>query len=343
MAQAETRVLETRFGPPSAAQPVVSVLMITYNHERFIREAIESVFAQVVDFPIELVVGEDCSTDSTRALIEEFCAGAPVTVRMLTSDRNVGMNKNFARTYAACRGEYIALLEGDDYWLEPSKLAVQLAYLRANDDVTLVAHRALRVFEHSADSTVRSRWPHEVIPANEIGELSLSQIAEMRFMIPTASVLFQRHVIDPIDTWVYDLPFADWYISCKSALAGKVVLLDFVGSAYRIGAHGECGRPNAADRFIKGQAELLHRLLPLAASEQRDPLLDGLQKNVYGRCDEVDQAGGSRFEAIRLLSHLAVTQLRFGRVPVGKTYRWLLRLLLKGPLGPQPPDATFQG
>jgi len=261
----------------------------------------------------------------------------------LTSDRNVGMNKNFARTYEACRGEYIALLEGDDYWLEPSKLAVQLAYLRANDDVTLVAHRALRVFEESVDSTVRSRWPHEVIPANEIGAISLSQIAGFRFMIPTASVFFRRDIIEPIDDWLYDLPFADWFIWCKSALAGKVVLLDFVGSVYRVGAHGEVGRTNSNERFAKGQAELLHRLLPLAASDQRDALLDGLQKNVYERCDEVDQSGAPRFVAIRLLSHLAVTQLRFGRMPGGKTYRWLVRLLLKGPLGSQPPGATFQG
>ncbi|WP_296870515.1 glycosyltransferase [Tibeticola sp.] len=338
-----SRVIETRYGPAPTQPPLVSVLMITYNHEAFIREAIESVFAQVLDFPVELVIGEDFSTDSTRTLIQAVCADAPITVRLLTSDRNVGMNRNFARTFSACRGQYIALLEGDDYWLDPSKLAVQVSYLRANEDVALVAHRALRVFEKSVDSTVRSRWPHEVIPANEIGELSLSQIVGFRFMIPTASVLFKRRIIDPIDEWVYGLPFADIFISCKAAMVGKVVLLDFIGSVYRVGTHGETGRPGSNERFANGQTALLLRLLPSAADDQRDALLDGLQQNVYGRCDEVDRASGSRFEAIRLLSHLAITQLRFGRVPAGRTFRWLLRLLLKGSLGPRPPHATFQG
>lgn len=342
MPKTET-IIETRYGPPLPEQPVVSVLMITYNHESFIREALESVFMQEVDFPIEVVIGEDFSKDSTRALIEEVCANAPISVRLLTGNRNVGMNKNFARTFTACRGEFIALLEGDDYWIEPRKLSVQVNQLMTQRDITLIAHRAVRIFEKSVDVATQARWPDEVIPVKEIGVLSLPLIVGFKFMIPTASVVFRRKVIDPIDEWVYGLPFADCYILCKSALAGKVVLLDSVGSVYRVGAHGEFGRPNSNERFAKGQAELLHRLLPLAASEQRDAILKGLEKNVHGRCDEVDHTGASRFDAMRLLSHLAVTQLRFGRLPRAKTVRWLARLLLKGPLGPRQAGATFQG
>ena len=95
--------------------PLVSVHMITFNHEPYIARAIEGVLMQETDFPIELVIGEDCSTDGTREIVLEYQKKHPETIRVITSARNVGPNVNELRTDKACRGRYVAYCEGDDY------------------------------------------------------------------------------------------------------------------------------------------------------------------------------------------------------------------------------------
>src|SRR4051812_40259185 len=127
--------------------PYVSVHMITFNHERYIAQAIESVLAQNAPFPIELVIGEDASTDGTRAIVEEYCRRYPGTVRACLRERNLGFRRNFIDTLRACRGRYVALLEGDDYWLSPDKLARQAEVLDVNPDVALCSARARVVYE----------------------------------------------------------------------------------------------------------------------------------------------------------------------------------------------------
>lgn len=117
---------------------VVSICMITYNHENFIREAIEGVLMQKTDFPIELIIGEDCSTDNTRSIVLEYAAKYPDIIRPLLPDKNLGVTRNFFETLQSATGKYIALCEGDDYWTDPNKLQKQVDFLEANDEYPLV-------------------------------------------------------------------------------------------------------------------------------------------------------------------------------------------------------------
>ncbi len=120
------------------AQPLVSVKMITYNHAPFIAQAIQSVLSQKTDFPFELVIGEDCSTDGTRDIVFEHQKKHPDIIRVITSAENVGMAKNSLRTAKACAGKYLAFCEGDDYWHDPLKLQKQVDYLESHPDCGLV-------------------------------------------------------------------------------------------------------------------------------------------------------------------------------------------------------------
>jgi glycosyltransferase involved in cell wall biosynthesis len=129
-------------------QPKVSVLMITYNHESFIAQAIDSVLMQETVFPIELVIGEDCSKDRTREIVLEYQRRFPETIRLLLPVENLGANRNLVQTYEACRGEYIALLEGDDYWTDPHKLQKQVEFLEGHPDYVICHHDAIVVNEH---------------------------------------------------------------------------------------------------------------------------------------------------------------------------------------------------
>ena len=112
--------------------------MVTYNHRPFIAQAIEGVLQQKTNFPFELVIGEDCSTDGTREIVDEYQKKYPNIIRVVTSEKNVGMKKNGLRTVQACRGKYLAFCDGDDYWQSPLKLQKQADYLESHPECGLV-------------------------------------------------------------------------------------------------------------------------------------------------------------------------------------------------------------
>ncbi len=121
-------------------RPKVSVLMITYNHEAFIAQAVESVLMQETDFKVELVIGEDCSTDRTRDTVQEYGNRHPDRIRILIREQNIGARRNLLETFQACRGEYIALLEGDDFWTDMHKLQTQVDIMDADPEVVICGH-----------------------------------------------------------------------------------------------------------------------------------------------------------------------------------------------------------
>ena len=99
-----------------SSDPVVSVWIITYNHEAFIAKTIESAINQNCNFKFEVVIGEDCSKDKTRQIVKEYAAKYPDIIVPLLSEKNEGAKANAVKTLQHCRGRYIAFLEGDDYW-----------------------------------------------------------------------------------------------------------------------------------------------------------------------------------------------------------------------------------
>jgi glycosyltransferase involved in cell wall biosynthesis len=119
-------------------EPLVSIKMITYNHAPFIAQAIEGVLQQKTNFPFELVIGEDCSTDGTREIVFEYQKKHPDIIHVITSETNVGMKKNGLRAIKACRGKYLAFCEGDDHWHDPLKLQKQVDHLESHPECGLV-------------------------------------------------------------------------------------------------------------------------------------------------------------------------------------------------------------
>jgi glycosyltransferase involved in cell wall biosynthesis len=149
----DIRSQETSDPNALSSTPLVSVAMLTYNHESYIAQAIEGVLAQKTDFPIELIIGEDCSTDLTCQIVREYQEKHAGIVRVITSSHNVGAKKNCLRILGVCRGKYIAMCEGDDYWIDPYKLQKQVDFLEANEDYVLVGHNAVKVLEEEGFGT----------------------------------------------------------------------------------------------------------------------------------------------------------------------------------------------
>lgn len=114
--------------------PLVSVVMITYNHEKWIGSAIEGVIMQQAEFSLELIIADDCSKDHTREIALEYQKKHPALIRVRFPDQNIGVQQNFIKTLQCSRGKYIAICEGDDYWTTPDKLQKQVAVMESHPE-----------------------------------------------------------------------------------------------------------------------------------------------------------------------------------------------------------------
>lgn len=145
-----------------SVEPLLSVRLISYNHEKFIRKALDSAIAQLTNFPIEIVIGDDFSTDSTLSICLEYQQKFPNKIRVLNrkvgdeyyvNRQRVGMMWNLIDVIKNCRGKYIAILEGDDYWIDPYKLQKQVDYMEARPDCSMTFHDALVLDERTNTTT----------------------------------------------------------------------------------------------------------------------------------------------------------------------------------------------
>jgi glycosyltransferase involved in cell wall biosynthesis len=170
---------------------LVSVPIITYNHEPYIAEAIESVLAQITDFDIEIIIGEDCSTDDTGRIVTQYAHKYKEKIRVITSKENVGIIANITRTEKACRGKYIAYLEGDDYWSDPNKLQLQVDFLESHPDYGLVFGDRNEYFQKNGKLIkAHNKYYGKKILSGDIFDEVL-----IRNFIPTCTVCLRRELL----------------------------------------------------------------------------------------------------------------------------------------------------
>jgi glycosyltransferase involved in cell wall biosynthesis len=208
----------------------LSVMMITYNHERFIAQALESILAQKVDFDYEIVVGEDCSTDRTRDILVDFQRRYPGKIVSLLRDQNVGPMANLEATLAACRGQYVGLLEGDDYWTCEHKLQRQVDYLDAHPDYAICCHR-VQVLDEMDTSQAG------VLPPRPPGSYTLEDLLQGNFIM-TCTVVYRRNPSGELPSWFHQVKPGDWPLMALAARFGKINLMDEVMAVYRVHSGG---------------------------------------------------------------------------------------------------------
>ncbi len=204
----------------------VCVRMITYNHAKYIAQAVESVLMQETNFPYELIIGEDCSTDGTRDIVVDYQRRYPDKIRLLLAEQNLGALENARRTRAASRGQYIALLEGDDYWTSPFKLQKQVDFLDTHSECALCFHATEVVYEDG------SKQPHLFLPPGRKPTYQLEDLLQGNFMV-TCSVMFRNGLVSEIPEWCYHLPIGDWPLNLLHAQHGEIGYLDEALAVYR--------------------------------------------------------------------------------------------------------------
>jgi len=184
---------------------LVSVHMITYNHEKYIAQAIKGVLMQEATFDYELVISDDSSSDNTLNIIKEYQERYPNIVRIIHREKNLGSVKNFFDTLKHCNGKYIAICEGDDYWTDCLKLQKQVDVLENNHKLTGCFHNSEERYWN--DYNKASMLYLDIGGAREVSLLDMT----ISNMVPTASVVFRTPIPNEVfsDT-ILKLPIGDW-------------------------------------------------------------------------------------------------------------------------------------
>jgi len=208
----------------------VSILMITYNHERYISQALESVLSQKVRFEYEIVIGEDCSKDTTRKIILEYQEKYPGKIRLLSEESNSGMLRNYTRTFKECNGKYIAVLDGDDYWISLHKLQKQVDFLDRHPECSLCFHNVNILYEDSGEVFVMG-------PPYRKEKYILEDLLTTNF-IANSSVMYRAGMIIDFPAWWYSIEMTDWTTHIMHAQQGEAGYIDETMGVYRVHSKG---------------------------------------------------------------------------------------------------------
>ena len=234
--------------------PTVSVWIITYNQERYIREALDSALAQKTDFYYEIVIGEDCSTDSTRQILLEYKSKYPKIITLLLHDKNIGMIANQNKTFYACQAPYIALLEGDDYWNDPYKLQKQYDAMCEYPQCQLSFHPVYTTAHKTLNNYGRTI---KILPVEE-------GIKVGGYYMSTPSIMIKKSVISEMPSFLDEAPAGDYYLQIFGSIAGGALYLPEVMATYRIEAHGSWSQSiyddNIKIKFIEETLTLIIKL-----------------------------------------------------------------------------------
>ncbi len=206
-------------------------MMLAYNHADYVGQALEGVLNQNVNFPFEIVVGEDCSQDETRSILMEYQLRHPEVVRVITYDENVGMNQNFRTVAEACRGEFVAICEADDYWTSNEKLSRQLRIAESRPELSLIVHNAMVEPFNGRRYVLKNMKSDCEFNVRDVLS-STGQFAA------TASYFVRREVLSSLPVWIDDAPVIDFFIEAYSQLVGRGYYMHDVMSIYRIGQPG---------------------------------------------------------------------------------------------------------
>lgn len=224
-------------------QPQVTVICITYNHENYIEQALQSIVSQQTSFPFIVFVGDDCSTDKTREIIDEFVQRFPNQVFAFYRETNVGGGKNWQDLLSKAHTPYVAFCDGDDFWTDPNKLQKQFDYLEAHTKLRACFHDVeihdesvggtwfqRKDFSHTKDGKLR--WPSGNIRFFKKKTYRLVNYIPFGF-VHTSSMFIRWDYTIGFPDWIRGHGFSDYPMWCIQVNTGKFGYLDEVMSVYR--------------------------------------------------------------------------------------------------------------
>lgn len=235
---------------------MVSIICLTYNHSDYIVKALDSFLMQETTFDYEVIVGEDCSTDNTLAIVEAYAEAYPDIIRVVTSEENVGSRANGSRARAVARGKYTAICEGDDYWTDPHKLQLQVTYMEENPRCSMTFHAA-RFVDGEGELLGREQRPY----TQNQRVTTEAVIMGGGGFIPSASTVYRTACLERMPDFYEKAIVGDYPKQMILAAQGNVYYFDRFMSDYRYMHQGSWTinhrKPEKVLRSSQGIVELL--------------------------------------------------------------------------------------
>ena len=217
--------------------PLVSICCTTYNHEKYIRDAIEGFLMQETNFPFEIIVHDDASTDRTPNIIREYQKKYPeifVCIYQKENQLSKGVRPLPVYVLPKARGKYIALCEGDDYWTDPFKLQKQVDNMRKYPDCWMSFHPAFEVSSRGKKLGITGKRSSEKIKIFDTADF----IKGRGGFSPTASLMFNMKALENLPDFFYKAPIGDYFLQILGSLHGGALYMNETMSAYRYTPNG---------------------------------------------------------------------------------------------------------
>lgn len=206
----------------------LTVVVTTYNQEKYIGQAIDGILMQKTDFPFKLIISNDCSTDGTLEILQEYQKNNPEIIEIINNEKNLGAMDNFINTLSIVKdSEYVALCDGDDFWTDENKLQKQVNFLDENKDFNICWHKSKLFYQNNEKE-------EQIIPQNIPDVTSIDDLVNQNYIVAN-SVVYRWKFNDKNlkDVFPNDVAPGDYYIHLLHAQDGKIKMIDEVMSAYR--------------------------------------------------------------------------------------------------------------
>lgn len=232
----------------------IDVILTSFNQSRYIKQAIESIYIQIVDAHVRLIVADDASVDDTPVIIHKLANISPFEVVFLQEGNNLGISKNYLRAFNACTGDYIAILEGDDYWCSPHHLQQHVTFLEEHRECSMSMNRYIRQDDSKClFNVVRldyPQFPHfvnveeQISNGNQLGNLS--------------ACVLRASCVKKLPSNLFDLSIADWMLGIMLSQQGFLAILEEPTSIYRINLNSQWAsksKENQTETLLKRAEE----------------------------------------------------------------------------------------
>lgn len=334
----------------------LSVLTVTHGQEAYIEQCVRSVLAQEASFDFEMIVGNDCSPDGTRAILDRLAAERPDRIKPVHREQNVGMQANFMDLYSRAQGDYVAFLDGDDFWTDRHKLQKQVDFLEAYPIYSFCFHNVSVLDEDGVPPEVGVRGAvgprYEGRTSFGLEDLILAQF------VPSCSIVARNRMIPAWPEWLRGSHGIDWAFVLLHARRGPFARLEGLMATYRKHSGGAWTSltPSRQREYVDYVRRNIRNDLPSSVW----PLLDAIQENaaeeeaVYALYDRVLQLAevekrwvasyqGLRRRAMDVEARYReidgeIQELEFRRGPLGEIgtgrLAWVIVQRMLGPIVP---------
>jgi len=229
-------------------EPRVSIVLLCYNQEKYILEALGSIFKQEIPYAWELIIADDCSSDSTFDLIQKWLENASVPVCYLPREENLGLGLNMERAIEACTGEYIAVLEGDDYWQDSQRIIKHVQLLDANPEISFSFNTHRLYYQENNRFESIQLFPEE----QELIRFNVHQLIRDNVVRNVSSCVFRQFLISKTKSFIFNFDPTDRFWGIFMAHYGEVICINEEMTVYRINLNGVWSRISKEDQ-LRGQ------------------------------------------------------------------------------------------